>query len=95
MDPQIWSCSRCQEMAQTVDAKIPMHHCKGMAGLLVPLTRQGDKTHQVVMDREDYVAGELVQCDANGRVVMAVKTIHNDGSEDCNVFAPTARLTTE
>lgn len=89
---QIWSCPRCTESARTVDSKLPMHRCVGMAGLLVPLTREGEKTNQVAVDREDYVDNELVACDANGRVVMAVRTEHKDGSVDTNVYAPTARL---
>lgn len=78
-----------------MDDAIPMHNCVGMAGLFVPLTRDGEKTRQVIIDREDMVGKELVQTDANGRVVMAVKTEHKDGSVDTNVYAPTATLTQE
>lgn len=88
----IWSCPRCTEMARTVDSKLPMHRCVGMAGLLVPLTREGEKTHQVAVDREDYVNGEDVQRDANGRPVMAVQTHHHDGSADCTIYAPAAGI---
>jgi hypothetical protein len=46
------------------------------------------------VEREDYVGKEIVRVDANGRPIMAVKTIRNDG-EDCHVFAPTARTSVE
>jgi len=43
----------------------------------------------VAVEREDYVGRELVQTDGNGRPVMAVQTIRDDGM-DCAVLAPCA-----
>jgi hypothetical protein len=42
--------------------------------------------------REDYVGGEDVQYDGEGRPVMSVVTERDDG-QDCTVFAPTVRVT--
>jgi hypothetical protein len=76
------------------DTRSPMHRCKGMAGLLVPLIARGVRADLRPVEREDYVGKEIVRVDANGRPIMAVKTIRNDG-EDCHVFAPTARTSVE
>lgn len=78
----------------TVETKIPMHRCKGMAGLMVPLIREGTRAEHRAVERGDYVGKELVTCDANGRVIMAVQTVRDEG-EDCTVYAPTAVANTE
>lgn len=82
------------ERAKTVSDKTPMHQCKGMAGLMVPLIREGTRADHRAVERGDYVGKELVTCDANGRVIMAVQTVRDEG-EDCTVYAPTARATME
>ena len=92
--PQLWYCQKCEAAAQTVDAKVPMHPCPGMAGLMVPLAREGTKIAHFATDREDYVGKEIVQTDENGRPVMNVITKRNDG-EDCTVYAPTARMNSQ
>ena len=86
---QPWDCPNCESWATTVDAKTPMHRCKGLAGLMVPLVRHGIACKVEAVERGDYVARELVQTDANGRPVMAVVTTRDDG-QDCTVFPPTA-----
>lgn len=91
---QLWYCQRCSAAARTVDDKIPMHPCPGMAGLLVPLAREGTKLAHVANEREDYVGKEVVQTDENGRPVMNVVTKRDDG-EDCTVYAPTASIVQE
>jgi hypothetical protein len=40
--------------------------------------------------REDYVNGEDVVLDSNGRPIMSIVTTRDDGSNDVAVFAPTA-----
>ena len=49
----------------------------------------GMKAKVIAVEREDYVGKENVQTDGNGRPVMAVRTIRDEG-EDVVVFAPTA-----
>jgi hypothetical protein len=58
---------------------------------MVPLLREGVKADVRAVEREDYVGKELVQVDDNGRPVMAVKTVRDDG-EDCTVFPATAAI---
>lgn len=87
---QLWHCPNCDSAARTVDAKIPYHPCRGLAGLMAPLVRDGERAKVVAVEREDYVGNELVQTDANGRPVMAVVTTRDDG-QDCRVLAPTAQ----
>jgi hypothetical protein len=41
------------------------------------------------LEREDYVAGDMVQTDGDGRPVMSVVTTRDDGT-DVAVLAPAA-----
>jgi hypothetical protein len=86
-----WGCPNCDSAARTVDAKVPMHPCRGLAGLLTPLVPHGTKAKHTAVERQDYIGGELVQTDANGRPVMSVLTETED-SLSTTVFAPTARV---
>jgi hypothetical protein len=45
-----------------------------------------------VNEREDYINGDLVQRDENGRPIMSITTEREDGI-DCVAFAPTAVAT--
>lgn len=91
MTPINWSCAKCSAWARTVDDKLPHHPCPGMAGLMVPLVREGVKAKLIVNEREDFIKRELVQYDANGRPVMSVTTVTDEG-ESCSVFAPTVNV---
>lgn len=84
-----WGCPNCESKARTVDGKTPMHPCGGMAGLMVPLVPDGQRCKVEAVERGDYIAGELVQSDGNGRPVMSVVTTREDG-QDCTVYAPAA-----
>lgn len=66
------------------------HRCAGLAGFLAPLVPEGAKVHVVAVERGDYIGGEKVRTDANGRPIMAVRTLRNDGY-DTAVFAPVAQ----
>lgn len=99
LDPtKRWECPSCGVQHVTHEARphVPMHPCRSLRGILAPFVEvhgiELDRSRQrhVVVDREDYVAGELVRTDADGRPVMAVVTERADGSNDCHVFAPTA-----
>jgi hypothetical protein len=89
---RLWNCPSCQATAGTADNQpgTPMHVCKGLAGLTVPLVPVGDRSVHRINMREDYVNGDDVQTDGDGRVVMSVTTEHADGHTDCTVFAPCA-----
>jgi len=84
-----WSCPECNESAVTTDAKIPMHTCRGMVGLMVPLVPDGVRAKHSRVDRGDYVGRDVVAVDGEGRPVMSVVTTRDDG-EDCTIYAPTA-----
>lgn len=92
--PRIWDCPNCESSARTVDSKTPMHPCRGMAGLMVPLVPEGQDCKVEAVEREDYIGRELVQVDGNGRPVMAVVTTREDG-QDCTVYPATAQGTRE
>jgi hypothetical protein len=65
------------------------HRCPKLAGVLAPIPQAGIRCTLQVVEREDYLHGDLPQTDGNGKVVMAVRTLRDDG-EDCAVLAPTA-----
>jgi hypothetical protein len=75
----------------TYDSKLPMHPCPKIAGLMTPLLKEGVRAKIEVVERPDYVGGELVQVDGNGRPIMSVVTTRDDG-QDCTVFAPVATI---
>lgn len=87
---KLWACPSCDSQAQTVDAKIPMHPCRGLKGLVAPLVPLGAKAKHEVVEREDLVGSEVVQTDGDGRPIMSVITTRDDG-QDCTVYSPTAQ----
>lgn len=90
---QRWVCSRCDHRHVTREARphTPFHPCKGMAGLTSPMTREGERVNVTVVEREDYIGGEVVTRDANNRPIMAVN-VERDGGNDVAVFAPMAKV---
>ena len=89
-----WACAGtgCYEQAVTgpYSTQVPWHHCAGAGGVFVPLTKATELAKVTRLEREDYVAGDLVQTDDAGRPVMAVELERPDGSTDRVVYAPTA-----
>lgn len=87
-----WECPKCTAVHVTRLAQphAPMHQCKGMAGLLVPYVPAGSRAKVTGHEREDYIGGEMVQLDGEGRPVMSV-TIEDDNHQDAVVYAATAR----
>jgi len=74
--------------------RIPFHRCRELRGLNAPLVPEGTRCRVVAVDRDDYVGDELVQRDGDGRPVMAIRTVRDDG-EDCVVLAPSARVSAD
>lgn len=90
---QRWECPSCPQTSLTREARphSRMHACAGMAGLTVPMVPAGTRAEHRAYEREDYIAGELVQlAPGTGRPVMSVTTVRDDG-QDATVYAPTAR----
>lgn len=88
---RLWECPNCTVTARTArpDTPIPMHACRGLQGLTAPLIPVGTSCKVEAVERGDYVNGDLVQTDREGRPVMSVVTTRDDGT-DCAVLAPTA-----
>lgn len=88
---QHWVCPNCAATAVTVGADNRFHSCPGLAGILAPMVLDGVRCAVRAVVREDYVGREDVRHDGEGRPVMAVETIRDDGT-DRVVFAPTAHV---
>ena len=88
-----WECPNCTVTDVTFIGQphSRFHTCAGLLGLTAPLVPVGTSCKVEALDREDYVNGELVQCDGSGRPKMSVVTTRDDGC-DCAVLATTARL---
>lgn len=86
-----WECPNCETKYTTNEAlpHSPFHACRGLKGLTAPFVPAGTKSKVEAVVREDYVAGDMVQTDGDGRPVMSVITTREDGV-DCSVLAPAA-----
>lgn len=86
-----WYCPNCTtvDVTRRADVHQQMHTCPGLRGLTAPLLEVGTAAKVVAHEREDYIGSEIVQLDPNGRPVMAVETVRDEGN-DLVVFAPTA-----
>jgi hypothetical protein len=90
---QHWVCPNCTATDVTYlppDAVASRFHaCKGLKGLTAPMVPAGVRCKVEAVERDDYVAGEMVQTDGDGRPVMRVETTRDDGN-DVAVLAPCA-----
>lgn len=86
-----WVCPNCPRSHITREARphTPFHPCGGLKGLTAPFVPAGMDCKVEAVEREDYVAGELVQTDGDGRPIMRVETTRDDGN-DVAVLAPCA-----
>lgn len=88
---QRWVCPNCPATEVTQGQANRFHTCRGLRGLHAPMVLEGTRCKVIAVEREEYVGREDVQTDADGRPVMAVLTVREDG-QDCVVYAPTAHL---
>lgn len=86
---QSWVCPNCPATAATVGADNRFHSCAGLAGLVAPMVLDGVRCEVRAVLRDDYVGGEDVRLDGDGRPVMAVTVTRDDG-QDRVVYAPAA-----
>lgn len=93
---QRWECPSCpvQDVTREARPHTRMHDCAGLAGLSVPMVPAGIRAEHRAAEREDYIGDEHVQFDGNGRPVMSVTTVRDEG-QDCTVYAPTATAKVE
>jgi hypothetical protein len=91
-----WACPNCPvtDVTRQSAPHTRFHACRGLRGMLAPMVPAGTRCKVEAVERQDYVAGEQVRADAEGRPVMAVVTTRDDGT-DCAVFAPCATGRTE
>jgi hypothetical protein len=88
---QRWTCPNCLHAEVTVGQPNRFHNCSGLRGIIAPLVLAGTRCKVVAEERQDYVGREDVRLDGEGRPVMAVRTVRDDG-EDLAVFAPTVNV---
>lgn len=88
-----WVCSRCDHVHVTHEARphTPFHLCTGLKGLTAPMTPHGARVNVTAHVREDYVGGEVVTRDGDGRPIMSVQVERDDGT-DVAVYAPQAKV---
>lgn len=84
-----WECPSCGKEARVgAEYGQVVHQCPKLGGLTTPYVRKGVKAkHELVM-RQDYANGDLIPRDDQGRAVMAINTIRDNG-QDATVFAST------
>lgn len=86
---QHWECPNCSAV-HVGNVPNRFHMCAGLKGLVAPMVPAGADCQVTAIEREDYVGTEKVQCDAEGRPIMAIRTERADGSNDIAVLAPLA-----
>lgn len=91
-----WECKHCNFKDVTREAKphTRMHACAGLKGITVPMLEEEQRGRAEVRlkVREDYEGPDhrKTQKDEDGRPIMAVETVHEDGHTDLAVLAPIA-----
>jgi hypothetical protein len=86
-----WECPNCAatDVTRQAGPHVRYHACRGLRGLSAPMVPAGTRAKVVAHERDDYIAGDLVQTDAEGRPVAAIVTTRDDG-QDVTVLAPCA-----
>jgi len=95
---RLWQCNSCGRQhitkASRDGVQTPLHQCVGLAGTWVPFVPAHSDAIIRVEERQDYIGNDMVFHDANGRPIMSVYTMREDG-EDCHILAPTTTVTFE
>ncbi len=86
-----WECPNCTatEVTRIAGPHSRYHACRGLRGLTAPMVPAGTKAKVVAHEPQDYIGGDVVQVDGEGRPVMAIETTRDDGN-DVTVLAPCA-----
>lgn len=84
-----WSCPNCDltDVTRRADEHSRFHACPGLKGLTAPMVPAGTRAKVEARVREDYLNGDIVDRDDDGRPIMSVITTRDEG-EDCTVYAP-------
>lgn len=88
---QHWECPNCdlKDVTREANPHTRFHSCPGLKGITAPMIPEGVRAIVVANEREDYVGNQDVHYDNEGRPIMSVTTIRDDG-QDCAVLAPVA-----
>lgn len=90
---QHWVCPNCDVTAVTQGQPNRYHDCRKYGGFSMPMVPAGLDCKVEGNEREDYINGDLVQKDNEGRPIMNAVITRDDGT-DCYVYAPLARVGT-
>lgn len=87
-----WECPNCDmtDVTREHEPHTRMHPCPKMKGLTTPMVLAGTKCKVEAKEREDYIGDEDVTLDEDGRPIMAIETVREEGN-DVVVFAPCAQ----
>lgn len=87
-----WHCPNCNARDTTREHQphTRFHTCPGVGGLTAPMLEAGTDARVVARERDDYISGEDVRLNADGRPIASISTEYADGRNDLVVFAPTA-----
>lgn len=90
---QRWECPNCDftDVTHEINPHTRYHTCGGLKGLSAPMVPAGTRCKVVAKEREDYIGKADVTYDGDGRPIMAVETVREDGN-DVAVFADCAHL---
>jgi hypothetical protein len=86
-----WSCPNCdlEDVTHEATPHSRMHTCPGARGMTVPMVPAGIRCKVELQPREDYVNGDVVQLDEDGRPWMSALVTRDTGT-DVAVYAPCA-----
>lgn len=95
--PTYWECPNCnaRDVTRQFGPHTRMHTCPGVKGLTAPMVREGDRAQVVARVREDYIGKDVATLDDDGRPIMSIETIREDGSNDIAAFAGCAVTSAE
>ena len=91
-----WVCPNCDATDVTRESgpHTRFHPCRGLRGLTAPMVQAGTKAKVTAHEREDYIGGDMVQTDGEGRPIMSIVTTRDEG-QDVTVLAPCATARSE
>lgn len=89
-----WECLACEVTSVTRETEphSRLHPCRGARGLMIPMVPVGTRGQVTLVEREDYVGGEIIQRDGEGRPTAFAVLTRDDG-QDVVAYAPTAAAT--
>lgn len=91
-----WECPNCDttDVTRQPGPHSRFHACRGLRGLTAPMVPAGTKAKVTAYEREDYIGGDMVQTDGEGRPIMSIVTERDEG-QDVTVLAPCATARSE